>query len=1854
MSGCVKKEPAPNVPPLSLRMPEKPAWEVTLTPHLEWLGDSLDSLEAARRAPGMPYAQAMSRRARETRLDHQGRSVWWRVQVTLPPEAATGEPWPAVLDADEARVIAGAWIDGQPFAGFEGKDQSGRIVSGEGSVALPGFDTRERGSLWSSGEGSLLLPLTPGRISGEVLLKSQDMPHLYENGFGQLRLRPATLDELIRLERAEKGSVRVTNRGPLPMVITLHVRHEDYFGVALVVNDLPLTLAPGASTVIPAGQPEPDKSTDLYKTRFWASVGSRKTLEYWDIQDAARDERVRPQVLRLERGWEFCFVPGPHAQHPAPASAAQWKPATIPHRIPDDTYSSHWMWYRTRFTVPANWKEQRIQLMLPSRILLQSRVVLDGQLVGEFPNWELPKMILLPGTFTPGSTHELMIGVTDYIVALAPGITPPAGGPMNPPGRGLIAPIASTTRLEIGMQNIPELISVPAVRTDQATVRTTLSGGRPQIEAKLKLNNNSSQDGTYTVEASVLEKGTPVFRFPTLTVAVPAGKTVPVDLKRDWNDPKPRLWTLEDPWLYELRTEIKDATGVVLDTRRERFGFREFGIKDDHFTLNGHRVNLLGGSHVVLQSLTWPVRHQPFIFLRHFGNHQPSGFLTGRAVLHLADEMGYLVKNENSNLNAHHMDNYAWQDPLLWERATSQMQALIDAQGNHPSIAVWDIGNEIIFKGPGESQMMADQLARIRSMDPSRVPTVGGSAPFPPGAIALDMHGWGSWSNRSDYLFYHPEERPSYLRKSGFYSHRPAQDPEKDWSVDLKNMGESSLVRPNDNNKLHHIEGKPVIFSEGHYYESQLPIPLLGHLAYLRLKREGTEQGLDRYLSYHGLNLLATRTLSIQNVRDAGFASSMIHVDRGIGRFILPLVSFSHDRRTRFSSGEKFQSRYGIFYDLSNPGEVHARYRLFDGETLLGEKSFTQLCQPGSRNYVDLEFPLPRVEEDRRLRLEVRLSMEATGRWFYDDVPITVYATDRLALPAGQSLALYDPQGGAAAFLRAHNIPFTTLKKLADWEVAPDGFLLIGSEGLNRCGDEDRAGLGKKIEAGGRVIVLDHRSLPRFLARPLAQTSQLLNMVARLEGPSVLTRGLLNEDLRFWHSRERDQLVSWGALEIPATGRFRVHLTSGNGSPLLELQEGKGRVVFVQLNLQDTLGLEPASTRLMANLLQWSGEPSVFPDKKTLLVSSNNMLVSPLQNRLGLNTPVKPVLSAEDAATAELVVVSGTEATSRAGALGSHTGLARLFDRGGTLFVYGLDAAGARWLSEIAGTELKLEPVASRGALLRGGNPLTAGLGHGDFFPSGFGDGFDVDAPFTVKPGDNTLALARLSGSSVRALTQPGVLSEIPVGRGRIVVLLVQSLEYPVPALIRILSTVLSNIGAPLNPGGAAEADTTVWAFDPVDLGRHVNWPLSDNDGPNQRRGWHLGGSDNDMRSLPSGRQNFRGIEYLLTDPTSAKGNGAIGISGANPKIPELPREVKGIPVNRKAERLYFLHNSAWGIPEFVYRVYYLEERRAWIPGKPDPFVDVVVKPKENIHDWWFGSAVDNGSMFLPGATVAWLGDNPTTRRGSTRFGVYQMIWDNPHPDKTIESIDILSTGRPGEGNAYILAITAASRATGDATPAKPPLKKVLPAGVKTSDVQEQIQFKRYGAVLLKDGGLASVYDDQGRVFATSRGWSVQGSAPRPGQKPVYEDLGRQEGQQPTLTSSVEGTRRTYVITGKEGASGPLKWQGRLTATPGGLRYELNFTPLRGTTLEGGDARVHFGLGWLNGAKADNSKPNENPLRITTPAGLATLSFDSRYRYWFQSYAVYPEFVTFYAPPHNAAPYTLGQEESVWWELTVP
>lgn len=181
---------------------------------------------------------------------------------------------------------------------------------------------------------------------------------------------------------------------------------------------------------------------------------------------------------------------------------------------------------------------------------------------------------------------------------------------------------------------------------------------------------------------------------------------------------------------------------------------------------------------------------------------------------------------------------------------------------------------------------------------------------------------------------------------------------------------------------------------------------------------------------------------------------------------------------------------------------------------------------------------------------------------------------------------------------------------------------------------------------------------------------------------------------------------------------------------------------------------------------------------------------------------------------------------------------------------------------------------------------------------------------------------------------------------------------------------------------------------------------------------------------VPKGRQNFDGVPFDV--------GGMIRLFGrVPPPHGTIYREgVTGIEVGQRFEKLHLLHGTGWTTEggEIIADVVlnYADGEQAFFP----------LIYGRHVRDWWHRDLQSPSGVTDPDSGVAWIGHHGVGLR------LYRTSLDNPHPEKEVTTIDIVSAR--SAVTPAILAMTVG--------PDLPPLTG--PLGRNISDAEDTILFQ--------------------------------------------------------------------------------------------------------------------------------------------------------------------------------------------------
>lgn len=175
---------------------------------------------------------------------------------------------------------------------------------------------------------------------------------------------------------------------------------------------------------------------------------------------------------------------------------------------------------------------------------------------------------------------------------------------------------------------------------------------------------------------------------------------------------RPRLWSAEDPYLYDLEIEMVDKGGNPCEYLLQPVGFRKFEMKDNRMLLNGKRIVFKGtnrhdfssvsGRHVSYKEM---VKDIVTMKRNNINAIRTSHYPDDERLYELCDRYGLYMIAEN-NLESHGTwtaylkgkkdlsfvvpkDKPEWKE-MMFDRINSCYQR----DKNHPAILIWSLGNE--------------------------------------------------------------------------------------------------------------------------------------------------------------------------------------------------------------------------------------------------------------------------------------------------------------------------------------------------------------------------------------------------------------------------------------------------------------------------------------------------------------------------------------------------------------------------------------------------------------------------------------------------------------------------------------------------------------------------------------------------------------------------------------------------------------------------------------------------------------------------------------------------------------------------------------------------------------------------------------------------------------------------------------------------------------------------------------------------------------------------------------------------------------------------------------------------------
>ena len=954
--------------------------------------------------------------------------------------------------------------------------------------------------------------------------------------------------------------------------------------------------------------------------------------------------------------------------------------------------------YRTRVDVPANLSGRAFFLHFGATNLIAS-VIVNGQFCGAnaapFTIWDCD----VTKAVQPGKTNEILVAVKDAYY----GVTNPRDlfnlpmGFFQFQGASNRFDFAVWSHMQNGIVEPVSLVAAGSVYTSDVFAIPSLK--KRQLGLEITLHNASAVAATVIIanQCVPLDGGPVEKRFADRQVVIPAGQDSVVKLAEGWENPK--LWWPDAPQQYDVVTTIS-VGGRVIDTRRTKFGFREWTWDHAQFTLNGvpyhgHAdcYDLGTPEEVVAQ---WQKHGQNT--MRFWGTGWKG--LDQAQALDFFDRHGVIVRR--TGLFDGEGGNYALVENVkvngkdvtrarkaLFDNWAKQLKAEVQGERNHPSIMVWSIENEITFinsRNWGLAQWVEpairDIAREVMKLDPTRPAMTDGGHAMMDQSMPINGVHYGE-SEMRDY----PDE--AYTCDKLFHQ------PQTIWKYDTT---------------------KPGFLGESLFTTGNAPSYYAG--------LQGESAFLGRSESARGESLWVK--MCSEGYRWAGLGAVhfwMTDATGGIYNSWQPVAVLCRQWNWTFASGSKVARTLKVFNDTRLADPIDVAWQLRFGPNIAAQGGGRFNVAPGMAEQFEITLDMPRVDKPRTAGDFVLTAVRGGKVVFRDVKPLVVIDPADAPRPrlAKSDLLVLDPSGSVKARLAARGIGFT---EVANFAALPAGtvyprssrVVLVGAHALTPEQSTSPKWLELAAE-GTRVIVLEQDHPLHYQAIPAdLEPTNYVGRVAfseNLEHP--VFAGLGQEDFFTW---SKDHVVYRNVYKKAAKGcRSLVQCEPELAcSAMAECQVNDGLMILCQLVVGEKLAFDPVAQRLFDNTLNYAADYQISRKQTALVAEANHGYAVPgpwarTLSAAGLKYDLKGDAGAALADRKyEIIVAQATPATLRS--LVEKRDLLRAFtERGGYMMLCGLTPEGLADFNKLVGFQHAIRRFEmERVTLATPNDPLMAGL----------------------------------------------------------------------------------------------------------------------------------------------------------------------------------------------------------------------------------------------------------------------------------------------------------------------------------------------------------------------------------------------------------------------------------------------------------------------------------------------------------------------------------------------------------------
>lgn len=983
---------------------------------------------------------------------------------------------------------------------------------------------------------------------------------------------------------------------------------------------------------------------------------------------------------------------------PSNIDALFWRSITLPsnrNKVRPDLSLCHRYIYRTKINVPANLKGRSFYLDFENFNMIAT-VFVNGVNCGWSKTFSTQWKCDITKAVKPGYTNDFAVVLKDAYYAIhAPDQQYGTRYYWNLPP-DMLHNQGITMRMDMpivwdhctGILEPVSLVAAGGAYTDDIFVKTSVK--KKTIELELCLKNPSRIPQNVTIANKVIPwnkgKGGKAEKvFTEKIVALPAAGEATLEISEPWQNPE--LWWPDNPQLYWLVTRLS-VDGKPIDTKKTRFGFREWEWSSDLFKLNGVNWQMWTDGYYGSSPEEWLARtKESGMNMIRFWFKEGWGGKSRKELLNYFDEQGIPVRDSGVFDGEHAAygltegeGNNKKAKKALFDNWIHQMKAWVKANRNHPSIFIWSIENEITYinsQNLGVYKWVEPEIRRgsevVEKMDPTRPTMVDGGRCLRDNSMPVNGAHYNDLSGvaRRDF----PDA--AYTREHWYQN---------------KNRGAWEMVR-----------NRPIFHGECFYANGWTPAEFSvfgGDRCFVGQSETAYARGLYAKMLTEGW-------------RWAGVAAWHMWfemADHCYWNACQPVCVFCREWNWTFAGKSTVNRTLAVFNStrFDTPIEMKWKLRINKNTVASGKK----ICNvpPGEKQIVRVSFETPQVKI--RAEGEFVMTCEQDGKEVFREVKeVSIINQNEASVPklSEKELAVLDTDGAVKARLRKRGIRFT---EIASLDALPPKVkvIVVGRNAVSKELATD--GIWYSLAAQGkRLLVLDQNHPLHYQAVPA--DFEVMDYTGRIAFSEDMTHpvfdGLAQKDFFTW---SKDHIVYRNVYRKATKGaRSLVQCDEELGfSAISECAVGDGLMLLCQMVVGTKLRSDPVATRLFDNMLNYAIDYEAVK-KNTAVVMDSTTSMAKLLNSTGLKydvmtDPLK-VLGGAKYGVAVIDATPDNLATLAAdlNAVKTYT------ENGGWIMLTGLTPDGLEAYNKIVGFNHAIRPFQMERVVFSAPrDPLTAGL----------------------------------------------------------------------------------------------------------------------------------------------------------------------------------------------------------------------------------------------------------------------------------------------------------------------------------------------------------------------------------------------------------------------------------------------------------------------------------------------------------------------------------------------------------------